>query len=265
MPGRKHRLLSLGRWFWRSVVGIAIGVAVGSLLTFGWVRQVVAADPGASSGLDAGPGIMVSRSEWFVFRPKDEASDVGLIFYPGGKADPVAYAPILRALASRGYFVVMTPMPLNLAILDPDRAAEVMRRFPQITRWVVGGHNLGGVVAAAFAARHARELSGLLLWAAYPAPFSDLATKGLPVLSVLASRDQLTGPEAVERSRRRLPPGTNFVAVAGGDHWNFGNFRGVHGTATISREDQQARIVEATAGFLGALARPPVGPSAPIQ
>jgi pimeloyl-ACP methyl ester carboxylesterase len=159
----------------------------------------------------------------------------------------------------------MTPMPLNLAILDPDRALEVMRRFPQITRWVVGGHSLGGVAAAGFAAGHPREVTGLLLWAAYPAPFSSLARTALPVLSVSASLDRLTTPQDIARSRRRLPPAATFVTVAGGDHWNFGNFRGVHGTAKISREAQQAGVVQATAVFLGGLARPPVGPPAPIQ
>jgi pimeloyl-ACP methyl ester carboxylesterase len=265
MTGPGHRLLRLGRWFWRSIVGIAIALTIISLVAFAWVRQVIAADATASAGLDSGPGVTVSRSEWFVFRPKDEASDVGLIFYPGGKADPVAYAPILRALASKGYFVVMTPMPLNLAILATDRAADVIHRYPQVTRWVVGGHSVGGVAAADFAAGHSRDLAGLLLWAAYPAPFDDLSASGLPVLSVSASRDELTRPVAIDRSRRLLPAPTRYVVVDGGDHWNFGNFRGIHATATITREDQQTQIVEATAAFLGKLPRPPVGPSAPIQ
>jgi pimeloyl-ACP methyl ester carboxylesterase len=258
-------MLRLIGWLWRSVVGIAIGMVLSLLLAFAWVRQVIPADQTASAGLDSGPDVTVSRSEWIVFRPKDEASDVGLIFYPGGKADPLAYAPILRALASRGYFVVLTPMPLNLALLAPGRAGEVMHRFPQVTRWVLAGHSVGGVAAAAYAAGHPRELAGLLLWASYPAPFSDLSGTGLPVLSVSATRDQLTRPIAIQRNRRLLPARSKYVVIDGGDHWNFGNFRAVKGTATISRDVQQSRILDETGKFLGTLPRPPVGPGAPIQ
>lgn len=260
-----RRLLWLSRWFWRSIVGIAIAITILAVLTMGWFREIIPAGPGADSGLDSGPSVTVSKSDWFVFRPKDEASDVGLIFYPGARADPVAYAPILRELASRGYFIVLTPMPLNLALLAPDRATEVMQRFPQVTRWVVGGHSVGGVAAAAFAARHPGELAGLLLWASYPSPFHDLSTRRLPVLSVAGSRDELTPPQTIARNRGLLPATATYRIVYGGDHWNFGNFLGVHSTATIARQVQQARVVEATANFLSKLARPPVGPGAPIQ
>jgi len=39
-------------------------------------------------------------------------------------------------------------MPLNLAVFDPDKASEVITTFPKVINWVVGGHALGGSMAA---------------------------------------------------------------------------------------------------------------------
>ncbi len=62
-------------------------------------------------------------------------------------------------------------MPLGLAVLDWDKALEVIEAHPEIRTWVIGGHSLGGAMAARFASRHPDTISGLVLWAAYPAGF----------------------------------------------------------------------------------------------
>lgn len=90
--------------------------------------------------------------------------------------DPVAYAPVARDIAAAGYLTVIDPMPLNLAVLDLQGAGDIIAGFPDITSWAIGGHSLGGAMAAEFAFRNPGVVDGLALWAAFPAANSDLST-----------------------------------------------------------------------------------------
>ena len=56
--------------------------------------------------------------------------EAGLIFYPGGKVEHTAYAPLMRALAEEGVLCVITKMPLNLAVLDANAADGWQERYP---------------------------------------------------------------------------------------------------------------------------------------
>ena len=95
-----------------------------------------------------------------------------------------SYAPAARAIASAGYLVVMVPMPLNLAVLAPDRALEVQKAFPTVRQWVIGGHSLGGAMAARFAYKHPERVQGLVLWAAYPPGSDNLSNSTIAAVSI---------------------------------------------------------------------------------
>ena len=86
------------------------------------------------------------------------------MFYPGAKVEETAYAPFLRRLAAEGVDVFLLRVPFRLAFFSTERAADVMARF-DYAHWYVGGHSLGGAVAALFAASHGAELDGLILCA----------------------------------------------------------------------------------------------------
>ncbi len=198
----------------------------------------------------------VSAGErWLTFSPADGASTVGLILYPGGRVDFRAYAPTAQAIAEQGYFVVLVRMPLNLAVFAPDAAAEVIAAYPEIEHWAVGGHSLGGVMAAHFAAAHPGAVDGLVLWAAYPASSDDLSQSGVRVVSISASFDRLATPEKIAASRPLLPADTVWVTIEGGNHAQFGWYGPQSGDApaAIPREAQQAQIVEATVALLESL------------
>ena len=89
-----------------------------------------------------------------------------LVFYPGGKVEATAYLPLLMTLAADGVDCFLVKMPLNLAFLNMDAAADLQAAY-RYERWYVGGHSLGGAFAALYAADHGAELSGLILLAAY--------------------------------------------------------------------------------------------------
>jgi dienelactone hydrolase len=219
---------------------------------FLWASAAATPMPEALAALESDASVQVETDPWLVFQPAGAEPTVGLILYPGGRVDPRGYAPTARALAEEGYLAVIVPMPLNLAVLAPGRAAEVMAAFPGIERWAVGGHSLGGAMAANFAHDHADAVRGLVLWAAYPAGGDDLSGSGLAASSISGTLDGLATPDQIEASRPLLPPDTRWIAIEGGNHAQFGWYGPQSGDneATISREEQQAQIVEATRQLL---------------
>ena len=98
------------------------------------------------------------------------------VLYPGGLVRPQAYEWLGHALAARGVETVIPEMPLDLAVLGTDRATALIDRYAAGRPVVLGGHSLGGAMAASYAAKNPAKLSGLILMAAYPAegdsPFS---------------------------------------------------------------------------------------------
>lgn len=70
----------------------------------------------------------------------------GLIFYPGGKVEDTAYAPLMRTLAEKGILCGLVKMPGNLAVFSPNAADGLQQAHPEITDWYIGGHSLGGAM-----------------------------------------------------------------------------------------------------------------------
>ncbi|MBM3268438.1 MAG: alpha/beta fold hydrolase [Candidatus Sericytochromatia bacterium] len=212
--------------------------------------------PEALRALTSSDRVSVEAHAGWEFRPAGARPiAAGLVLYPGAHVDPRAYAPAARALAEAGWFVALPAMPLGLAFLDLSAADRVRTRHPDVAAWAVGGHSLGGVAAARYAAGRPQRVSGLVLWAAYPDPGIDLSRASLAGLTVFATRDGRTRPEDVAKSAHRLPAGTRQVAIAGGNHAQFGWYGDQEGDlpATISREEQQRQVIAATAAFLSSL------------
>ena len=191
---------------------------------------------------DEAAAVTVWEDGSVVFDPG--AAERVLIFYPGGRVEHTAYAPLLRSLAEEGWLCVLVKMPLDLAVLDADAAAGVAERFPQVEDWYVGGHSLGGAMAASYAAEHAAELEGLLLLAAYST--ADLSDSGLAVWSVYGSEDTVLNGEKYARCRSNLPEDTREVVLEGGSHALFGDYgpQKGDGEAAITAMEQVALTVE---------------------
>ena len=56
------------------------------------------------------------------------------MFYPGGKVQAEAYAPLMQDLADREFLCVIVCMPFNLAVLDANGADGVQEQFPAVWR-----------------------------------------------------------------------------------------------------------------------------------
>ncbi len=96
-----------------------------------------------------------------------------------------------------------------------------MSRYPEIEKWALGGHSLGGVMACRYARASAAKISGLILLASYPSHRFRVDDMTLKALSVFGTRDGLTKLSDIEASKQHLPAGTQFVEIQGGNHSQF--------------------------------------------
>jgi len=151
-----------------------------------------------------------------------EEADAGLIFYPGGKVEFTAYGPLMAKLAEQGVLCVLLKMPLNLAVLDVNAAEGIPEQFPEVERWYLAGHSLGGSMAAAFAGEHGERYEGVVLLAAYST--ADLTETGLKVCSLYGDRDGVLNMEKYREYRTNLPEDTLEEILEGGNHAGFGSY-----------------------------------------
>ncbi|WP_168441051.1 alpha/beta hydrolase [Microbacterium sp. K27] len=245
MQKKPRRILKRVLWS----VAIVLVVAVGGVLA--WTQiGVMAAEPEPLASVRENPAITVTDADQgIVLAPADGRSDLGLVFIPGAKVDPWAYAAILQGLAEEGITVVITRPWLNLAFFDPRGLDAFTSAAPDIDVWGVGGHSLGGVRACQLA----DDADALVLFASYCA--NDLSGSGLPVLSLSGSEDGLSTPEKIADARDQLPADADMVEIEGASHASFGDYgpQDGDGTPTISRDEMHAEVTRLTDEFLAPL------------
>ena len=176
---------------------------------------------------------------WLFDGPSEETA---LIFYPGAKVEAQAYAPMLRLLAEEGMDVCLVEMPFRLAFFGLNKAEAVMREH-QYGRWFIGGHSLGGAMAASYAHNHGERLAGVILFAAYPTKALD---NHLTEVSIYGSEDGVLNMEKIAAGKAYAPDAFFECVIEGGNHAQFGNY-GVQkgdGTAGISAQEQQRQAVQ---------------------
>lgn len=167
-----------------------------------------------------------------------EENDIGLIFYPGGKVEHIAYEPLMKKLAEKGITCVLIKMPFNLAVFDIDAADGVKEKLPNIKRWYIGGHSLGGAMASSYLKDNSDSFEGLILLGAYSS--INLSNTNLKVISIYGSEDKVLNYKKYNKSKKNLP--NNFVEeiIEGGCHSYFGVYgkQNGDGNPTISNEEQ---------------------------
>jgi pimeloyl-ACP methyl ester carboxylesterase len=196
-------------------------------------------------------------TNWVEFTPTAQSSQTGIIFYPGGRVDYRAYAPLMQTLAAQGTPVFLVKMPFSLAVFDIERASDVITAHPEITSWVIGGHSLGGAMAAQYASEHKQQLAGVFFLAAYATEGSDLSQSGLPVASIVGDQDGLATSAKLQAASQYLPASTTWVTIPGGNHAQMGwyGLQPGDGAATISRAEQQQQVATAILDLLSRIER----------
>ncbi|MGD9676954.1 MAG: alpha/beta fold hydrolase [Vulcanibacillus sp.] len=168
-------------------------------------------------------------------------SDTALIFYPGAKVEYIAYLPILEKIKQNlGITCILVKMPFNMAIFDTNAADKIIDQFPDIEKWYIGGHSMGGAMASDYASKHQDKVEGLILLGAY-------IYGGYPAENSLTVYGTFNTSVA-----EKINYTENIVVIDGGNHAQFGNYGKQKGDpdATISSEEQQDITVEAIREFL---------------
>lgn len=220
------------------VVAVVLAVSIGTGIYLGDYYHSVNVD----EALKSSDGVTVTKiKEGYFFDGAGE--DKALIFYPGAKVEFTAYAPLMNELAAEGMDCFLVKMPGNLAILGSEKAVSVMEEYPYAHTYI-GGHSLGGAMAASFAADHAKGLDGLLLLAAYST--KDLTESNLQVLSIVGTEDGVINREKLAEYAVNLPADATYVELEGGNHAGFGSYGNQKGdgTATITGAEQVEQVAE---------------------
>jgi pimeloyl-ACP methyl ester carboxylesterase len=191
----------------------------------------------------------------WTFKPSKGAAPTALLFFPGGGVEPTAYAPLARAVAAEGVPVYLVKLPGKPAAANKHRKDSiaigkgVIKAAPGVERWVVGGHSMGGAIAAQYVHEEPRRFRGLILiGTTHPRDF-DISGFAGDVTKVYGTEDRVARHAQSEANKKLLPAGTTWVEVKGGNHAQFGHYGAQFGDgkATISRESQQQAAREAVA------------------
>jgi pimeloyl-ACP methyl ester carboxylesterase len=168
-------------------------------------------------------------------------SDTALIFYPGGKVESMAYLPLLEQLRQNGITCVLVKMPFNLAFFRSGAADQVFDKLPGIKNWYMGGHSLGGAMASSYASKNQDQVKGLILLGAYV--YGGITPAD--ALTVYGSNDDVVNKSKINYTE-------NVHVINGGNHAQFGNYgpQKGDGTATVSREEQQAETARLILDFI---------------
>ena len=217
-----------------------------------WVTYARPPLPEAVQALESDNLIQVKIDPWFTFTPTDDSLATGFIFYPGGRVDPRAYASLARTIASEGYMVVIPEMPINMAVFDPNVADKIIAFHSNIDHWAIGGHSVGGTMAAQYTDKNREVIEGLAIWASYPANSTDISDMDIPVISIYGSREETVTETSVGKRAHLLPEDTLYIRIEGGDHHQFGSYQidPEDHLATTSRASQHQQIIQATLNLL---------------
>ena len=251
--------ISEGRWrpLWRRIrrVWVTLGIAF-TVIFVGWSLIAFRASSAARAALISDAEVTVTReADRWTFNPSTGRvrSSVRLLFLPGSMVDPVAYAPLARAVANEGFATTILTLPRRGAFGGADdpalfaRARSLMGGGSTAEQWVLAGHSRGVVVATTLAAERPASLAGLVfIGSSHPRDVS-LASLTIPVAKIVGTRDGLASPGEVRANQHLLPAATRWVWIEGGNHSQFGwyGFQPGDHFAKIPAEEQRATMIRA--------------------
>lgn len=231
----------------KNIVGAITVIVVLAMIVTGcgiYLNDFYRADTEAIEAFASDRTVEMKEADGFIVCSQPDA-DTGLIFYPGGKVEHTAYVPLMQECASRGILCVLVEMPFNLAVFDINAADGITEQYPDIDSWYIGGHSLGGSMAASYAAENSDIFEGLVLLGSYSA--ADLSETSLRVLSVYGSEDMVMNGEKYEECRTNLPDNFTETVIENGCHAYFGMYGEQEGDGTPAISNEQQIIITADA------------------
>ena len=244
----RRRVRAVG---WGALSALAL-VIVGFLI---WANTPYRAERGPVIEVWANGDVQVQYlDEGILLSPAGDAAEpetpTGLVFVPGARVEAHAYMFQLSGVVEQyGVTVLITEPTLNLAFFDTRTLDQFTTAAPEVDRWFVGGHSLGGVRACLMTP--GADVEGLVLFGSYCA--NNLSGSGLDVLSIAGQNDGLSTPAIIEQNAPLLPDDARFETIEGANHASFGDYgpQSGDGERTISSEQMRAALTALLGELLG--------------
>lgn len=190
--------------------------------------------------------------EYLIFTPRMGQQAAALLFYAGHRVEPTAYAPMARTIAEHGYKTIIINLPYNAGTDSAFKAQSIAKAKTMIAgdttikRWLIGGHSLGGFLAACFACVHAELVDELVMIGTDWGPRFDFSSLPMKTTYVYGTNDGLLSTEKLRTIAKLLPPHANWIRIEGGNHSQFGWYGLQRGDLEpgISREKQQEILTQ---------------------
>lgn len=232
---------------------IVVCVALYCLVALGYLSVYYHADMAAVNEAFSLPGISITQlsddgAKGYAFTK--EANDSAMVFYAGAKVDELAYSPLMTELAKGGIDCYLVDIPFHMAMFASDAPSYIIENFndKNYDVWMVGGHSMGGIVAAQYAANHSDVIDGIVLLASYsttPIP------ENIALCSIYGNNDGCLDLEQYETNKVNLPTATEEYIIDGGNHAQFASYGAQKGDgiATISPDTQVQKTAEIICNF----------------
>lgn len=181
------------------------------------------------------------NDSYLTYRDK---SDIGFIFYPGAKVESNAYSYLSDITAN----VYIAKFPFELAMFDYKVADQIIADNPQITKWYIGGHSLGGVFANRYAITSTYPISGLVFLGSYPAAGDQ---SNLPGIALFGDRDTVVGD--YHQKADLFTNDQRIIELTMASHSGFGNYGQQKGDTSLTPDEihqQQKAIIEQINNFI---------------
>jgi len=180
-------------------------------------------------------------------------SKVGFIIFSGAKADERSYAYIAKLLHDEGHTVVIPKVPFHLSVFGIDHGFEIMENNPQIKKWILVGHSLGGVPVSRIAAKQPDKILGVVFLATMAS--TDLSKLDIPALRITAENDKIMSKKMMDSYSGNLPQNSLNIELKGANHQGFAaynSFLSRDGEATITWQKQNEETVRLILDFFDA-------------
>ena len=233
------------KWKFRILVPLFALLDAVVIAFFLWTAVYYHADDRAAAAMQSDDTVTVAKTDtgWLFDGPSQENA---LIFYPGGKVEETAYAPLLHVLAEETADVYLVRMPLHLAFFGMKKAGRIVEHSAY-SHYFIGGHSLGGAMAAMYTEDHGSTFDGQILLAAYPVKETALDT-----LLIYGSEDGVINRERVKEVPSLVTGTYDELVIQGANHAQFGNYgrQSGDGQAGIPAQQQQEKTVEKIREFM---------------
>ena len=231
-------------------LGVIVVLAVGmyAYLTFTTAQNNAAPAAEAMAVMQSDEQVTVNYDDYLTLSPKGITPTTGIVFYIGAYCDVRGYMPVWKEIAAEGYLVITPKMPFDFAIFGPDKADEVRASHPEITKWIIAGHSMGGAMAGVYASNNLGNLSGMIVFDSYPPRSNSIAEAEMPILVFERARADGSRAQKFVDNADLYPEYVSPVLIPGAQHMYYGSFDGgAYEEAWepgIEREAQQRIVID---------------------